>query len=217
MIKKLFAFTLAAAASSAAHAGTFIDGSFEANSCATPPYSFVTLGTGSNCISGWSVTGGSVDLVDTYWQAKDGSYSIDLAGNEPGTISQTFDTVAGTTYQVFYWLSGNPDGGNEVKSGSVSAMIDGDVVTQAFLSNSGLSHENMAYSLYSFFFTADSEMTTLSFMSGPDEGPYGPVLDLVSVAAVPEPATWAMMLIGFGGIGFAMRRRRRRGLAAQLA
>lgn len=26
-------------------------------------------------------------------------------------------------------------------------------------------------------------------------------------AAVPEPATWAMMLVGFGGIGFAMRRR----------
>ena len=26
--------------------------------------------------------------------------------------------------------------------------------------------------------------------------------------AVPEPATWAMMLLGFGGIGFAMRRRR---------
>ncbi len=28
-------------------------------------------------------------------------------------------------------------------------------------------------------------------------------------AAVPEPATWAMMLIGFGGIGAAMRRRKR--------
>jgi hypothetical protein len=27
-------------------------------------------------------------------------------------------------------------------------------------------------------------------------------------AAVPEPATWAMMLIGFGAVGFAMRRRR---------
>jgi len=26
--------------------------------------------------------------------------------------------------------------------------------------------------------------------------------------AVPEPATWAMMLLGFGGIGIAMRRRR---------
>ena len=30
----------------------------------------------------------------------------------------------------------------------------------------------------------------------------------VTVAAVPEPATWAMMLLGFGGIGVAMRRRR---------
>ena len=30
--------------------------------------------------------------------------------------------------------------------------------------------------------------------------------------AVPEPATWAMMLLGFGGIGMAMRRRRKKGL-----
>lgn len=29
-----------------------------------------------------------------------------------------------------------------------------------------------------------------------------------AVAAVPEPGTWAMMLIGFGAIGFAVRRRR---------
>ncbi len=28
-------------------------------------------------------------------------------------------------------------------------------------------------------------------------------------AAVPEPATWAMMLVGFGGIGLTLRRRRR--------
>jgi hypothetical protein len=33
--------------------------------------------------------------------------------------------------------------------------------------------------------------------------------------AVPEPGTWAMMLIGFGGMGVAMRRRRR--TSAQLA
>jgi hypothetical protein len=29
-----------------------------------------------------------------------------------------------------------------------------------------------------------------------------------SVSAVPEPATWAMMLLGFGGVGVAVRRRR---------
>ena len=32
-------------------------------------------------------------------------------------------------------------------------------------------------------------------------------------APLPEPATWAMMLLGFGGIGLAMRRRRRPALA----
>ena len=36
--------------------------------------------------------------------------------------------------------------------------------------------------------------------------------------AVPEPATWAMMLIGFGGVGFQLRRTRRaNGLIAQAA
>ena len=34
---------------------------------------------------------------------------------------------------------------------------------------------------------------------------------------VPEPGTWAMMLIGFGGIGYSMRSRRRRSTALQIA
>jgi hypothetical protein len=33
------------------------------------------------------------------------------------------------------------------------------------------------------------------------------------VRGVPEPATWAMMLLGFGGIGMAMRRGRKPVLA----
>lgn len=35
------------------------------------------------------------------------------------------------------------------------------------------------------------------------------IVNLRATPGVPEPATWAMMLIGFGGIGFAMRRNRR--------
>ena len=34
-------------------------------------------------------------------------------------------------------------------------------------------------------------------------------IDNVAVnSAVPEPATWAMMLLGFGAVGFSARRRR---------
>ncbi|MEO7410103.1 MAG: PEPxxWA-CTERM sorting domain-containing protein [Sphingomicrobium sp.] len=36
-------------------------------------------------------------------------------------------------------------------------------------------------------------------------------------AGVPEPSTWAMMLIGFVGIGYSMRRRRRIGARSQLS
>jgi len=35
--------------------------------------------------------------------------------------------------------------------------------------------------------------------------------------AVPEPATWAMMLLGFGAIGFSARRSRKKAALAQIA
>ena len=42
---------------------------------------------------------------------------------------------------------------------------------------------------------------------------FAPQNALLSITPVPEPSTWAMMLLGFAGIGAAMRRRRRRVLA----
>jgi hypothetical protein len=38
--------------------------------------------------------------------------------------------------------------------------------------------------------------------------------DGVTMTAVPEPSTRAMMLVGFGGLGFAAYRRRRGAVAA---
>ena len=41
-------------------------------------------------------------------------------------------------------------------------------------------------------------------------GSYGGNLTfLPTAAAVPEPGTWALMLLGFGAVGFSMRRQRR--------
>lgn len=49
------------------------------------------------------------------------------------------------------------------------------------------------------------------------DGPYGPNIDLIRnhAQAVPEPATWAMLIVGFGLAGAGLRRSRwRRALAA---
>lgn len=53
---------------------------------------------------------------------------------------------------------------------------------------------------------------TLKFsFSNVGQGPNGfRIFATDATAAVPEPATWAMMLLGFGAIGMAMRGRRRR-------
>lgn len=44
-----------------------------------------------------------------------------------------------------------------------------------------------------------------------------PSIVSLSFGAVPEPASWAMMLLGFGGVGLAVRRRRKTVAIAQLA
>ena len=56
------------------------------------------------------------------------------------------------------------------------------------------------------------------YATGRSNGTYANVLlDSLSLSAVPEPSTWAMMLLGFGAIGMAARRSRRKVALAQLA
>ena len=49
-------------------------------------------------------------------------------------------------------------------------------------------------------------------------GRFGPnFLYTTATSAVPEPATWAMMILGMGAIGFAMRRRQKVSTSVQFA
>ena len=48
----------------------------------------------------------------------------------------------------------------------------------------------------------------ISGISG-GNGSYAGTFSVATLAAIPEPASWAMMLIGFSAVGSTLRRRRR--------
>lgn len=208
VLKKILVGTACAAAcgvATSAGAAVFTNGSFELG--VNPGSTFVTLGNGSTGITGWVVGGNSVDYIGGYWQAEDGSRSVDLSGNANGSLSQTFDTIAGQSYLVNFFLAGNPDGGPAAKVAITSA--DGtQLQSNTFTVTGSDTRSNMGWQPYAYSFTAATSSTTLTFASATGTA-YGPALDNVSVAAVPEPATWAMMLIGFAGLGMMVRSRRR--------
>lgn len=186
---------------STAQAAAFVNGDFESG--VDTGSEFVTLN--STGVDGWTVLSGTIDYIGGYWTAGSGDRSIDLNGSSAAVLAQTFDTVVGLTYTVEFLLAGNPVGGPALKTLEVAAS--GNAAQQYSFDTTGYSQSNMGWMNYFYVFTADSEATTLSFASLTDGQYHGPALDAVSVTAVPEPATWAMLLGGFAFIGSAMRRR----------
>ncbi len=61
--------------------------------------------------------------------------------------------------------------------------------------------------------TAGSQTLVVSGVSG-GNGTYDGTIAFARLTAVPEPASWAMMMMGFGGLGAMMRTNRRRAAAS---
>jgi hypothetical protein len=136
--------------------------------------------------------------------------SFGQVGND-GTISQTLSTIAGTTYSISFWLN--------MKTGINNTPND---VNVSFGGTQVFSETNIPATGWTEFFAegeASSNSTLLSFGLRQDFGFSG--LDDISVtapvASIPEPSTWAMMILGFFGIGFMAYRRKQNGPALHLA
>jgi len=199
---------LALSGTSQAASELILNGSFEASSI--NPGGFTTLDSGSTVIDHWTVSGGSIDYIGTYWQAADGDRSIDLSGNEPGAIeiSQAITTDIGQKYFLSFAMAGNPDQQGEK---SLTVTIGPPSTPGTFTFNStGHSEADMGWTTKGMSFIASSTSTSINFLSN-TAGPWGPALDKVSLVAVPEPATMAMSGTAFVVVtGMVLRRRKAR-------
>ncbi len=181
----------------------------------------VFLLNGSTYVTGW--THGGNDLGEFYTQAGvwgipagDGLNYIGWGANGAtgGTLSQTFDTVAGTTYTVNYLLTTQQLGPPIPIEANLVEALDGltvlNSVTNSFNQNAGVWLPGATLT-----FVATSSSTTLEFVDQTTAQNSGPVnwgLDAVTVEGAvgqpgaPEPATYALIGLGLGVLALGRRK-----------
>jgi hypothetical protein len=155
----------------------------------------------------WQITRNNVDLVyqNGGWPAppNSGPNYLDLNGNLPGTIRQSFSTIAGDQYVLSFWYSNNPGGAPNPDRASVQVGSLNDVIQHY-----GATTSDLQWTQFWGVFTASGSTSTLSFSQIDNCCSGGILLDSVNVSPVPEASTWAMMLLGFASVGFLAYRRR---------
>lgn len=214
------------ATSASAATNLIINGDFEA--APAPPAGGYTQLFGGNSFPGWTVTGSDILLIDKNYveggtlvfNANSPNVAVDLtgAGNTSpldGIVQNVMTTQAGQIYRLsFYVGNAAPIGGNgavytlpstvnlSINSGAIQSF------TNASTAGTGPGN-GINFQLFSTTFAATGSSTSIAFSNGTAVGDNYAGLDDVALTAVPEPATWAMMILGFLGMGATLRQRRR--------
>jgi hypothetical protein len=128
-----------------------------------------------------------------------------------GGQSETLTFASGVTKVALY--IGSVDAYNDLNflfSGATSMDVSGTALGAVSGADNGAQTE--ANTNGEFVFTFDKPITSLTLSSSSNS------FEIASIsAAVPEPATWAMMMMGLGAVGAALRNRRKPMAAAVVA
>lgn len=187
-----------------------------------------------NHVTGWS-GGSNLTFIDYPGTADDGSYlsvygpfpnhspdggkfveADGLAAYSSAITQNITGLIVGQVYTLtFYQAAGQQQGfkGPTTERWKVVFGTDTQLSSQFSLPEAGVG----PWQAQTMTFTAHATQQVLSFLAlgTPDGQPPISFLDGVSLqGAVPEPATWALLMIGFGMVGVAVRRRKPASLAA---
>lgn len=186
----------ALAAATPAAAVTIVNGSFEAPDFSPGQYVYGVAAPGWTFANGAGITTNA-----SAWgfnDAPDGDQVAFLQNVSSATQTLTGLTI-GQTYTVNFDLSNRPGYSNIL----VDLSFGGTSIFSLTPTNS--------WSSYSATFLASATTGDLVFSTNTGFGDHDAGLDNVSISgAVPEPATWAIMIAGFGLTGAALRRHRAR-------
>ena len=181
-----------------------------------------------------TVTSGSVDYVHEpdfglHTPYGDGMVDLDGTTNAGGTLStSTFALGAGQVVTLQFDASGNQRGGSDtwrfgftfIDPTGISQVLYatptaaggplGPFANVTSIYRPEATNSDFPWGHYLLSFRADQAGAFSAFIKADGGDNISVLVDNVSLdaTAVPEPASWAMMLAGFGGMGALLRRRR---------
>jgi len=179
-----------------------VNGSFETPNATPdadpgPPHGFASVALGATSLTGWTVSGATVFVIDGFDQfdadtsavASEGDQFVQLQyASDDATISQAMATSAGQVYELSFDYSA-------LDFGSRSLTLTYDVGGAIRTVNMTTADPQISWATETFQFTATDTTTMLSFTGDAFNGFYGPSIDNVSVTAVTGASDTADTLV----------------------